>query len=91
LNQGAGRSSLGDREAEAMADQAKGAAPHAGEDDRRDSRRVAIELLVRDAAAGGSFERRSGNLGLGGVWFDAFHPPPGNRVEVRFIVPGARN
>ena len=60
------------------------------EDDRRESQRVPIELLVRDAALGGSFEPYRGNLGLGGVWFDAFHPPLGTRLELRFIVPGSR-
>jgi hypothetical protein len=58
-------------------------------DDRRESRRVPIPLLVRDAALGGSFEPYEGNLGLGGVWFEAHHPPVGTRLEVRFLVPGA--
>ncbi len=61
-----------------------------GDDDRRDSQRVPIELLVRDSALGGSFEPFRGNLGLGGVWFDALHPPVGSRVELRFLVPGGR-
>jgi hypothetical protein len=60
------------------------------DDDRRESQRVPIELLIRDAALGGSFEPYQGNLALGGVWFDAFHPPLGSRVEVRFLVPGSR-
>ncbi len=60
------------------------------DDDRRDSLRVPVELLVRDAALGGSFEPYHGNLGLGGVWFDAFHPPVGSRLELRFLVPGGR-
>jgi hypothetical protein len=59
-------------------------------DERRESDRVPIELLVRDAALGGSFEPYTGNLALGGVWFDAFHPPVGSRVELRFLVPGGR-
>src|SRR6266542_6487280 len=59
--------------------------------DRRDSERVRIQLLVRDSAVGGSFEPYDGNLALGGVWFESFHPPVGSRVEVRFLVPGARN
>jgi len=62
----------------------------AGDDDRRESRRVPIELLVRDAAVGGSFEPYQGNLGLGGVFFEAFHPPVGSRLELRFLVPGGR-
>jgi hypothetical protein len=63
--------------------------PPPGRDDRRESRRVTIPLLVRDAALGGSFEPYDGNLGLGGVWFDAYHPPVGSRLEVRFLLPGA--
>ncbi len=63
--------------------------PKAGGDERRDSDRVPIRLLVRDAALGGSFEPYEGNLALGGVWFDAFHPPVGSRVELRFLVPGS--
>jgi hypothetical protein len=59
-------------------------------DERRDSRRVPIDLLIRDAALGGSFDVYDGNLALGGVYFDALHPPIGSRVEVRFLVPGAR-
>ncbi len=60
------------------------------ESDRRDSMRVPIQLLVRDAALGGSFEPYAGNLGIGGVYFEAPHPPIGSRVELRFLVPGAR-
>ncbi|ACL64010.1 type IV pilus assembly PilZ [Anaeromyxobacter dehalogenans 2CP-1] len=58
------------------------------EADRRDSGRVPLELLVRDAALGGSFEPRRGNLALGGVYFDGLHPPAGSRFELRFILPG---
>lgn len=65
-------------------------APDGREPDRRDSGRIAIHLLVRDAATGGSFEPYRGNLGLGGVYFDALHPPVGQRLEVRFLIPGER-
>jgi len=58
--------------------------------DRRDSARIPLPLLVRDESLGGSFEERQGNLGLGGVFFDALHPPASDRFEVRFILPGAR-
>lgn len=58
--------------------------------DRRDSTRIPLPLLVRDESLGGSFEERQGNLGLGGVFFDALHPPASDRFEVRFILPGAR-
>jgi PilZ domain len=69
-------------------DERRGAA-EPSEADRRDSIRVPIQLLVRDAAVGGSFEPFQGNLGIGGVYFDALHPPVGSRVEVRFVLPGA--
>jgi PilZ domain len=58
--------------------------------DRRDSERIPIALLVRDAALGGSFEEHAGNVGIGGVFFDALHPPVGNRIELRFVLPGER-
>jgi hypothetical protein len=58
--------------------------------ERRDSARVPVRLLVRDCALGGSFEPFDGNLGIGGVYFEALHPPVGSAVEVRFLVPGAR-
>jgi hypothetical protein len=63
---------------------------HVAEADRRDSERIPLALLVREPELGGSFEPRSGNLSLGGVRYDALHPPTGNRVEVRFMLPGVR-
>lgn len=68
------------------------AAPAAqgSEPDRRDSRRVPIRLLVRDLALGGSFDEYGGNLGIGGVYYDALHPPAGSQLELRFILPGSR-
>jgi hypothetical protein len=59
-------------------------------DDRRDSVRVPIRLMIRDPALGGSFEERSGNLALGGVYFAEDHPPLGSHLEVRFLLPGTR-
>jgi uncharacterized protein (TIGR02266 family) len=67
-----------------------GAAPQRGED-RRDSQRVPVRLMVRDLALGGSFEERPGNLSLGGVFYLDGHPPQGNRVELRFVLPGTRH
>jgi hypothetical protein len=67
-----------------------GAAATQSYEDRRDSERVPIHLLVRDAALGGSFEPYDGNLAIGGVYFGSLHPPLGSRIEVRFMVPGAR-
>jgi PilZ domain-containing protein len=66
----------------------EGSGPAPSDSDRRDSQRVPIRLLVRDAALGGSFEPYQGNLGIGGVYFDALHPPVGSKVELRFIIPG---
>jgi hypothetical protein len=59
--------------------------------DRRDSVRVALPLLVREVELGGSFEEHPGNLGLGGAFFEALHPPAGSRLEVRFLLPGGRD
>ncbi len=58
--------------------------------DRRDSARISLQLLVRDGALGGSFEPYAGNLSLGGAFFEALHPPAGDRFEVRFLLPGLR-
>lgn len=69
---------------------APGAPGRSPESDRRESRRVPIRLMVRDASLGGSFDERAGNLSLGGVYFAEGHPPHGARVEVRFLLPGLR-
>ncbi|HVP66544.1 MAG TPA: PilZ domain-containing protein [Anaeromyxobacteraceae bacterium] len=75
-----------------MADPSRpGATGHPAEEDRRDSKRVPVRLLVRDLTVGGSFEEQDGNVGLGGVYFAKGHPPPGNRVEVRVLLPGTRS
>lgn len=58
--------------------------------DRRESVRVALPLLIRDVELGGSFEEYPGNVGLGGAYFEALHPPAGNRLEVRLLLPGRR-
>ena len=62
--------------------------PRTPEDDRRDSLRVPIRLMVREAALGGSFDEHAGNLSLGGVYFTEGYPPFGRRVELRFVLPG---
>ncbi|HEY7725214.1 MAG TPA: PilZ domain-containing protein [Anaeromyxobacteraceae bacterium] len=59
-------------------------------EERRDSARVPIRIMVRDPAMGGSFEEYQGNLSIGGVFFVAGHPPLGGRVELRFLLPGGR-
>ncbi len=71
-----------------MDERESGRAGRALQVDRRDSRRVPIRLMVRNAALGGSFEERAGNLSLGGVYFAEGHPPFGSRVEIRFLLPG---
>jgi hypothetical protein len=65
-------------------------APTPEVDERRDSLRIALPMLVREVALGGSFEPRDGNLALGGVYFEALHPPVGSRIDVRFLLPGVR-
>jgi hypothetical protein len=57
-------------------------------EDRRDSGRVPIRLMVRDLELGGSFEERPGNLSLGGAYFTDGHPPMGSQLELRFLLPG---
>jgi hypothetical protein len=57
-------------------------------DERRDSQRVPFRFQVREAAVGGSFVEREGNLALGGIDYAGRHPPVGAVVEVRFLIPG---
>lgn len=57
--------------------------------DRRESDRVPISLYVRDASQGGSFEEHEGNIALGGFYYAALHPPAGDRIEVRVVLPGS--
>jgi hypothetical protein len=47
-----------------------------------------FHLLVRDPAAGGSFEEWRGTLVPDGIVFTQSHPPA-RRLEVRFLLPGA--
>jgi uncharacterized protein (TIGR02266 family) len=56
--------------------------------DRRESLRVPMRLMVRQAALGGSYDEHAGNLSLGGVFFKEGHPPFGTKVELRFLLPG---
>ncbi|BDG04269.1 PilZ domain-containing protein [Anaeromyxobacter oryzae] len=83
---------MGDRSEGRLAATARAIAeePQAARDaeaDRRDSQRVPLSLLVREPALGGSFEPHTGNLSLGGVFFEGLHPPVGSRLEVRFLLP----
>jgi hypothetical protein len=47
-----------------------------------------FHVLVRDPAAGGSFEEWKGWLDEAGIHFTMSHPPA-RRVELRFLLPGA--
>jgi hypothetical protein len=57
-------------------------------DDRRDSPRVPFTFQVREAALGGSFETKPGNLAIGGIYYSGLHPPQGSVVDIRFLLPG---
>ena len=46
-----------------------------------------FRVLVRDPAAGGSFEEWRGRLARDGIWFTQSHPPA-RRLELRFLLPG---
>lgn len=65
-------------------------APTSSGDERRESPRIPMRLLVRDVSLGGSFEARDGNFSLGGFYYREAHPPQGSHVEVRFVLPGSR-
>ena len=60
------------------------------DEDRRDSPRLPVRVLVRDPSLGGSFDERPGNLSLGGVHYRDDHPPRGGRLELRVLLPGTR-
>ena len=47
-----------------------------------------FHVLVRDPAAGGSFEEWQGWLDEAGIHFTMSHPPA-RRLELRFLLPGA--
>ena len=55
--------------------------------DRRDSPRIAVTLWVRMVDAGGSFEEKHGDVGVGGAYFDDQHLPVGKAVQLRFRLP----
>lgn len=58
------------------------------EADRRDSPRFPMRFLVRDHGEDNLWEEREGDLSLGGIHWLAVHPPRGERVDVRFRLPG---
>lgn len=57
-------------------------------DDRRDSPRIPVKLGVRQLDAGGSYEDKDGDVGVGGAYFVDRHLPVGRRVQLRFSLPG---
>jgi hypothetical protein len=59
------------------------------EEDRRESPRVPMSFLVRDADHDAAeWEERSGDLGLGGISWRGKTAPLGREVDVRFRLPG---
>ncbi|MDP2341782.1 MAG: PilZ domain-containing protein [Deltaproteobacteria bacterium] len=59
------------------------------EDDRRDSPRVPMRFLVRDAGVtDGDWEERDGDLALGGISWTGKTAALGSEVDVRFRLPG---
>ena len=58
--------------------------------DRRDSPRVEMRLSVRRAGTSDTFEPREGNLSLGGFAWYGSALPVGTKVEVRILLPGAK-
>lgn len=55
--------------------------------DRRDSPRIKVKLWVRQVDAGGSFEEKEGDIGVGGAYFKDRHVPVGRTVQLRFRLP----
>jgi PilZ domain len=58
-------------------------------DERRESPRVQMEFLLRDVGMrDGEWERREGDLSLGGISWRGKTAPHGTEVDVRFRLPG---
>ena len=71
-----------------MSEQSKNSNPGPPEE-RRESPRVSIRLLVRRAGTADTSESREGNLSLGGLAWYGGALPVGSKVEVRFSLPDA--
>lgn len=56
-------------------------------EDRRDSPRVPMRLMVRREGSSGDFEQHEGDLSLGGCAWQGSGWEQGTRVEVRFRLP----
>ncbi|MGC4117018.1 MAG: PilZ domain-containing protein [Myxococcales bacterium] len=62
--------------------------PQSRMSDRRDSPRIPVKIWVRMVDAGGSFEEKAGDVGVGGAYFEDRHLPVGKAVQLRFTLPG---
>jgi hypothetical protein len=69
-----------------MSEQRKDGEPQSSQE-RRDSPRVPMRLLVRRADSSDAFESREGNLSLGGFAWYCAALPVGSKVEARFNLP----
>jgi hypothetical protein len=59
--------------------------------ERRGSPRVPLELWMEEATSNEVYFRRTGNVGLGGVYFDDAIPhDDGTEVTLKFTLPGDR-
>ncbi len=56
--------------------------------ERRDSPRLPMSFLVRDQSEDGPWEEREGDLSIGGIHWLGKTSPIGQKVEVRFRLPG---
>jgi hypothetical protein len=65
--------------------------PQKKEADRRDSPRIPLKIWVRQVDAGGSFEEKDGDVGVGGAYFEDRHVPVGKAVQLRFTLPEAKD
>lgn len=73
-----------------MSEQTKDSGQTPGEE-RRDSPRVPMRFLVRQAGTEEGFEPREGNLSLGGLAWSGPGSEVGSRLEVRFLLPGGKD
>jgi uncharacterized protein (TIGR02266 family) len=60
--------------------------------DRRTEARLPLDLWVEEEKGNELYFRRTGNLSLGGVWFEQTIPHAlGTRVRLRFSLPGVQS
>jgi hypothetical protein len=59
--------------------------------DRRDTPRVNLELWMEELSGEDVYFRRTGNVSIGGAYFDTPFPyEPGTEVTLKFGLPGSR-